>query len=66
MGLHRSVAGRRADRIFQRQEQGVAHHVVGVRRHPDPDDVAQCVSAKFRAEILVATVVVLALLNLVK
>ena len=50
MDLHRAAAGRRIDRFFQGQKQGVAHHVGGVRRVADPDDVAQCVPAGLRAE----------------
>ena len=49
MGLHHPAAGRRADRFLQGEEQGVAHHVVGVRGAPDPDDVARSFSAGIRA-----------------
>ena len=48
MGLHHPVAGRRVDWFLQSQEQGVAHHVGGVRGVVDPDDIARGFSAGVR------------------
>jgi len=49
VGLHRPVACRRIDRIFQGQEQGVAHLVGGVRGVIGVDGGAGCFSTGIRA-----------------